>query len=108
MAFLQRKPHDGVVHAPHQLVHVLVALIAEDGKAIAFAQQQAALGRYAVERTGMLADGVSGFLALIQPHAHRRLSGKRMIASDGTADEAVGIVALFYVILKLQCKNVMR
>ena len=28
--------------------------------------------------------------------------------ANRTADEAVGIVALFYVILKLQCKNVMR
>ena len=35
-------------------------------------------------------------------------SFKTLVGGELKADEAVGIVALFYVILKLQCKNVMR
>ena len=70
MAGFERETEDGVVHAPHQLVHVLLALVAQHGKAPALPEEQSALGGYAMQAAGMLADDMTGKRTLIDAHAH--------------------------------------
>ena len=66
VAFLKREAHHHVEHHPYEWLRVGIALVAQRDKAVVFILQERALGGYAVQTAGMLADDVAGLGALVE------------------------------------------
>ena len=108
VAVLYWVAHHHVVHHPAQVVRVAVTLVAQRGKAVAFALEEAAVGRYAVQSAGVFAynmsvlgalvkavaiDGLLFFAEAVAYHYFNRLRGDGLHAVYHAAVAKAAIVA---------------